>query len=71
VKTDCIYHVQAVGARPGSDAVTTNRELQTQRNLAYAETRMVVHYCDSKRRNERAGINDRLHTYTYLYREPG
>lgn len=70
VEIGYVYRVQAVGARPASDAATANNKHGVmRRNPAYAETRTVVHYCDSKRRNERAGINDRLHTYIYLCRE--
>lgn len=64
-----VYRVQL--ALVGPVAVRQPRTTNTgvmRRNPAYAETRTVVHYCDSKRRNERAGINDRLRTHTYLSR---
>lgn len=48
METGRVYRVQAVGARPGSDAATANNKHPVmRRNPAYAETRTLVHYCDS------------------------
>lgn len=67
LETGHVYRTQTVGSRPGSDAATANKHGVMRRNPAYAEMRTVVHYCDSKRRNERAGINDRLYVHTHTH----